>query len=85
MLNLAITTIVFFVAAWFLNSYLNEQGIPNGLTRGVMVLVLASLTSWGVWRTIDWTQQAKVDNPQAAIRNTGGVSQILKDANQAQP
>ena len=85
MLNLAISIIVFFVAAWFLNGYLNEQGIPNGLTRGVLVLVLASLTSLGVLRTFDWTQQARMDNPQAAVINTGGVSQILKDANQAQP
>lgn len=85
MLNLAFSLIVFFVAAWFLNGYLNEQGIPNGLTRAIMVLVLASLTSWGVWRTIDWTQQAKMEDPQAAVINTGGASQVMKDANQAQP
>jgi hypothetical protein len=85
MLNLAISIIVFFVAAWFLNGYLNEQGIPNGLARGVLVLVLASLTSWGVWWTIEWTQQAKMESPQAAVINAGGVSQVLKDANQSQP
>ena len=85
MLNLAFSTIVFFVAAWFLNGYLNEQGIPNGLTRGMMVLVLASLTSWGVWWTIDWTQHAKLEEPRVAVTSTGGVYQILKDANQAQP
>lgn len=49
MLNLTLSTIVFFVAAWLLNQYLNEQGIPYGITRGMMILVLASLTSWGVW------------------------------------
>jgi hypothetical protein len=38
MLSLTISTIVFFVAAWFLNSYLDAQGIPKGLTRGMMVL-----------------------------------------------
>lgn len=48
MLNLTISTIVFFVAAWFLNGYLDEQGIPRGFTRIVVVLVLASLMSWGV-------------------------------------
>jgi hypothetical protein len=45
MLNLTISTTVFFVAAWFLNSYLDAQGISKGLTHGMMVLVLASLMS----------------------------------------
>lgn len=84
MLNLTISTIVFFIAAWFLNSYLDEQGIPKGLTRGVMVLVLASLMSWGAGWTVGWAQ-IKTEGPQASVQTTGGLSQILKAANQAQP
>lgn len=84
MLNLIIAAIVFFVAAWLLNQYLDEQSIPNSITRAVMVLMLASLTSWGVWWAVDWAQ-TKVAEPQVAVQSSGGVSQILKAANQTQP
>jgi hypothetical protein len=84
MLNLTISTIVFFVAAWFLNHYLDAQGIPNGMTRGMMVLVLASLMSWGVGWTVDWTQ-VKIEGPQTTVQTVGGLPQILKAASQSQP
>jgi hypothetical protein len=84
MLNLTISTIVFFVAAWFLNRYLDEQGIPKGMTRGVVVLVLASLMSWGVGWAVEWAQ-TKVEGPQATLQTAGGLSQILKAAGQSQP
>jgi len=84
MLNLVITTIVFFVAAWFLNGYLDQQGIPKGLTRGVVVLVLASLMSWVVGWAVDWTQ-TRVEGPQASVQSPSGLTQLMKDANQQQP
>lgn len=84
MLNLTISTIVFFVAAWFLNRYLDEQGIPKGMTRGMVVLVLASLMSWGVGWAVEWAQ-TKVEGPQATVQTAGGLSQILKAAGQSQP
>jgi len=84
MLNLIISTIVFFIAAWFLNRYLDEQGIPKGMTRGLTVLVLASLMSWGAGWAVDWTQ-GKIEGPQTAAQASGGLSQILKAANQGQP
>ena len=83
MLNLIISTIVFFIAAWFLNRYLDEQGIPKGMTRGLTVVVLASLMSWGAGWAVDWTQ-GKIEGPQAA-QASGDLSQILKAANQGQP
>jgi len=81
MLNLTISIIVFFTAAWFLNRYLDEQGIPNGITRGVMVLVFATLMSWVVGWAVDWSR-FKDESPQVSVQAPGGVSQILKDANQ---
>lgn len=84
MLNLAISTIVFFVAAWFLNGYLDQQEIPKGLTRGVVVLVLASLMSWVAGWAVDWTQ-TRVEGPQASIQTPSGLTQLMKDANQQQP
>jgi hypothetical protein len=84
MLNLIISTIVFFVAAWFANRYLDEQEIPKGMTRGVVVLVLASLVSWGAGELVDWAQ-VKIEGPQAAAQNSVNLSALLKAAGQQQP
>lgn len=64
MLNLIISTIVFFIAAWYLNRYLDDQGIAKGMTRGVLVFVLASLVSWGSGAALDWAQ-VKIGRSQA--------------------
>ena len=56
MSNLVISTIVFFIVAWFANRYLNEQGIPKGMTRSVMVFFVASMVSWGAGDAVDWIQ-----------------------------
>jgi hypothetical protein len=84
MLNLTISTIVFFVAAWFANRYLDTQGIPKGTTRGVLVLVLASLVSWGAGEMVDWAQ-VKIEGPQAAAQTSVDLSRLLKAVGQAQP
>lgn len=84
MLNLILSTIVFFVAAWFINRYLDTQGIPKGMTRGVLVLVLASLVSWGAGEMVDWAQ-VKIEGPQAAAQTSDGLSRLLKAVGQPQP
>jgi hypothetical protein len=84
MLNLILSTIVFFVAAWFANRYLDEQGIPKGMTRGVLVFVLASLVSWGAGEMVDWAQ-VKIEGPQAAAQSSGDLSLLLKAVGQQQP
>ena len=84
MLNLIISTIVFFVAAWFVNRYLDGQEIPKGMTRGVLVFVLASLVSWGAGSIVDWAQ-LKIEGPQAAAQDAGDLSRILQAASQQRP
>jgi hypothetical protein len=84
MLNLVISTIVFFVAAWFVNRYLDDQGIPKGMTRGVLVFLLASLVSWGSGEMVDWAQ-VKIEGPQAAAQNSADLSQLLKAVGQQHP
>jgi len=84
MLNLITSTIVFFVAAWYANHYLNEQGIPKGMTRGVLVFVLAALVSWGASEIVDWTQ-AKMEGPQAVAQDSVDLSKLLKAVGQQQP
>jgi len=43
MWNLVVSTIVFFIAAWYIRRYLNEQGLPKGTTHGLLVFAIASL------------------------------------------
>jgi hypothetical protein len=84
MWNLIISTIVFFIAAWYLHRYLEEQGIPKGMTRKMLVFSLASLASWGAGEVADWAQE-KIQGPQPAAQTSGDLSQLLKGAEQKQP
>lgn len=85
MWNLIIFTLVFFIAASYLGRYLEQQGLPKGMTRGTLVFVLASLVSWGSGEAVDWTQQ-KIQGPQpAAAQTSDDLSQLLKLVGQTQP
>lgn len=83
MWNLIISTIIFFIAAWYFHLYLDKQGIPKGMTRGLLVFVLASAVSWGAGEAVDWTQE-KIGGPQAAKQNSADLSQLLKTIGQPQ-
>lgn len=84
MWNLIISTIAFVTAAWYLRRYLDEQGIPRGMMRSMLVLVLASVVSWAAGGVTDWTQ-AKIEGPQQTAHNSNDLSQLLKAAGQGQP
>ena len=82
--NLIISTFVFFMAARYLQRYLEEQGLPKGMTRGTLVFALASLVSWGSGEVVDWTQE-KIEGPQPAAQTSDDLSQLLKMVGQTQP
>lgn len=84
MLNLIVSTIVFFVAAWYLKQYLDEQEIPKGMTRGVLIFTLATMLSWGAWALVNWAQ-VKIAGPQAAAQTSGDLSKLLKGTAKPQP
>lgn len=73
--NMVISTIVFVVAAWYLHRLLDAQGMPKGVTRGLLVFVLAYLLSWASGELVDWARE-KMYGPEP-------VSQTQKDLNQA--
>ena len=80
MWNLIISTLVFIVAAWYIRRYLDEMGITKGMTRGVMVFILAYLVSWGAGAVVDWFQ-----GPQPATQIPSDPAQLLKSIEQAKP
>jgi hypothetical protein len=84
MWNLIISTIVFFIVAWYIHRYMDEQEIPKGMTRGILVFTLASLVSWGSGEAVDWAQE-EIEGPQIAAQSSGDLSQLLKAAGQTQP
>ena len=53
MLSLIVSTIAFFVAAYFIKRRLEEMGIPKGMTRGISVFVLALALAYGAAWIVD--------------------------------
>ena len=84
MWNLIISTIVFFVAAWYIRGYLDEQGLPKGMMRSMLVFLLASMVSWGAGAAADWTQE-EISGPQPVAQAPNNLSQLLQDVGQPQP
>jgi hypothetical protein len=81
--NLIISTLAFFISAWYINRYLNEQGIPKGMTRGILVLVLASLAAWGAGAAADWAQET-LEGPQPEAQTTDDLVRLMKEAGTTQ-
>jgi hypothetical protein len=54
MLSLALSTVAFFAASYFIKRYLEEMGLPQGMTRNIVVFVLAAAVSYGVAFLVDW-------------------------------
>jgi hypothetical protein len=75
--NLIISTLVFFIVAWYANRHLDEQSIPKGITRGLLVFVLASAVSWGAGEAVDWSQ-----GTQPEVKTSGDLSQLMKAVDQ---
>lgn len=48
MLSLVISTIVYFIAAFFIKRQFDEMDIPKGMTRSIVIFVLAAAVSYGV-------------------------------------
>jgi membrane protein DedA with SNARE-associated domain len=54
MLGIALSTLAFFVAGYFIKRYLDEIGIPKTMVRGMVVFVLALAVAYGVAFAVDW-------------------------------
>lgn len=82
--NLFISTAVFFIAAWYIRRHLEAHEIPGGMTRGLLVFMLASLLSWGAGAAVDWLQE-EIEGPQTATQTPDELSQLLKSMGQGRP
>lgn len=82
-LNLIVSTIVFYIAANYIHSHLHYRGIPKGRKRNLWVLGLASLLSWGAGWAADWTQE-KLEGQPPPAQTSVEVSQLMKAVDQTQ-
>ena len=53
MASIVISTVVYFIAAFFIKRQLVEMGIPKGVTRGSVIFVLAAAISYGAAYLVD--------------------------------
>ena len=81
LLDLIISTIAFFVAVFYMNRYLDDQGMNKGMSRSVVVFLIASIVSFIVPKAIDFASD-KIGGHKAATANTpqgNELSQLIKD------
>ena len=79
--NLIISTIVFFIVAWYVRRFLDEQDFNIGKKRDILVFVFASLVSWGAGEAADWAQE-KIEGKKPIAINSNYLPQIQKAINQ---
>ena len=63
--SILLSTIAYFVAAYYIRRYLEDIGIEKGMTRGLVVFTLALAVSYGVAAVVDWFELDKT-HPVAA-------------------
>ncbi len=54
MLSLIVSTIVFFIASFFVSRWLDSMDIPKGLTRGTVIFIAAAAVSYGAALVVGW-------------------------------
>lgn len=52
--NLIASTIVFLIAMHYLRKWLSQNGLPAGMTRGLLVFLIASIIAWPAGEAADW-------------------------------
>lgn len=53
MTSIVVSTIAYFVAAFYIKRYLVDMGIPKGVTRGMVIFIGAAAISYGVAYLVD--------------------------------
>ncbi len=54
MLSIALSTVAFFIAAYFIKRWLDDMDIPKSMTRSIVIFVAAAAVSYGVAFLVDW-------------------------------
>jgi hypothetical protein len=77
MWNIIISTIVFVFSAWYIRRLLDEHGLPKGMTRGLLVFVLAYMVSWASGEVVDWARE-QMFGPEPESQTQKDLTELLK-------
>ena len=58
MRDIVVSTIAYFVAAFFIKRQFDEMEIPRGMTRSMLVFALALGAAYAVQAAVDWVMPA---------------------------
>ena len=53
MTSLVLSTIVYFIAAFFIKRWLDDMDIPKSMTRSIIIFIAAAAVSYGAAFLID--------------------------------
>ena len=70
---------MFVIAAWYIRRWLDEQGLPKGMTRGLVVFVLAYMFAWGSGKLVDVVHD-KIYGVAPPSEVQQKIDQIVKDS-----
>jgi hypothetical protein len=76
--NIIISTVVFFVAAWYIRQKLESFGLEKSMMRGLLVFLLAYIVSWGAGAIIDKVHD-KIYGAPPPSQVEQDLKQMLKD------
>ena len=79
MLSLFLSTIAFFMAAFFINRYLDEQGLDHNMSRKMLVGTLATIISIGAGWVVD-----KLDGDVDASQKNASLTDIMQSGDPTQ-
>jgi hypothetical protein len=82
--NIIISTVVFFVAAWYIRQKLESFGLEKSMTRGLLIFLLAYIVSWGAGAIIDKVHD-KIYGAPPPSQVEQDLKQMLKDQGLAVP
>jgi hypothetical protein len=82
--NIIISTVVFFVAAWYIRQKLESFGLEKSMMRGLLVFLLAYIVSWGAGAIIDKVHD-KIYGAPPPSQVEQDLKQMLKDQGLAVP
>ncbi|MHB1100254.1 MAG: hypothetical protein ACYCZR_11935 [Burkholderiales bacterium] len=74
LLDLILSTIAFFVAVHYLRRYLDDMEVRKGMTRSILIFVLASVASTVVSSVVEKLQ----GNSANPVQNAMGVGKLLQ-------
>ncbi|HET7363527.1 MAG TPA: hypothetical protein VFJ70_08160 [Burkholderiales bacterium] len=51
--SLLVSTVVFFLASYFIKRWMEDNDVPKGMTRSITIFTLAAVLAYGVGWLVD--------------------------------